>query len=105
MEVGHAAEGIDKLTSIQALRDRVDREIAAGQIGLDRAASQRQQVQLPAPVASGHTPHGEALGELERVPADLLREATRERPGTSFDDHVVVAGGATEQLVAQRATN
>ena len=50
VEVGEAAEGVDRLAAGERHRDRADREVARGQVGLDRPAAQRRHVDLPGAV-------------------------------------------------------
>ena len=66
VEVARAAVGIDELAAGQRLGHRVDREVARGEVGLERAALQRRDVDLPAAVAGDDAPGAELVGELER---------------------------------------
>ena len=66
VEVARAAVGIDELAAAQRLGHRVDRQVAGGQVGLQGAALQRRDVDLPAAVARDHAPGAELVGELER---------------------------------------
>ena len=42
---------VDHLTSAERLRERVDRDVALGEVCLDRAVHERQDVDLPATIA------------------------------------------------------
>ena len=46
-QVGEAAERVDRLAARERLGDRVDGEVAQRQVGLERAAAQRLDVDLP----------------------------------------------------------
>ena len=67
LEVGEAAEGIDRLTAGERDRDRADGEVARGQVGLDRLAAQRGRIDLPGAVAGDRAPGRELGRELEGV--------------------------------------
>ena len=109
---------IDALAALQRLGDRVDREVAQLEIGVQRAAAQRAQVDLPRAVGRHHAPGAERVRQLEHRPpgglgqracggslhADLeLRDFTVNaiaeplEGGTRVDPH-----GGAEDLAARR---
>ena len=72
-----------QLAVAEALGDRVDGEIALGQIGLDAPLDQRQDVDLPAMVARYDAPAAKALRELERVRVEPTASARARLRGAS----------------------
>ena len=78
-EVAGATERVDPPAAAQRLGDRVDREVAQREIGLQRAAAQRAQVGLPAAVGGEHAPGAERVGELEQRAARGPREGAWRR--------------------------
>ncbi len=62
-QVRHAAEGIDQLAAAERLGDGVDREVAQSQVGLQRAAAQRAEIDLPAVVACDDPPGAEIIAD------------------------------------------
>ena len=103
-----AAVGIDELAARQRLGHRVDGEVARREVGRERAALQRRDVDLPRLPGADDAPAAERVGELERAlrppRARMRRAATR---GSSVDDEVevVVGARAAEQAVAHRAAD
>ncbi|HEX8959226.1 MAG TPA: hypothetical protein VF770_05340, partial [Solirubrobacterales bacterium] len=77
LEVGEAAVGVERLSPGERDRDGAEREVARGQVGLDRAAAQRRDVDLPGAVGRRRPPARELGRELEGVaaagPGDRLR--------------------------------
>ncbi len=57
--------GIDRLAPGDRFGDRADREVAQREVGGQRAATQRLDVNLPRAIARHDAPAGEVLGELE----------------------------------------
>ena len=101
-QVGEAAERVDEVAAAERLGDRVDRQVAPGEIVLDRLALQRHQVDLPAAVAGDHAPGAERLRERERVPARAAGDAARRSAAASpGDDDVEV--GSRAAAAADRA--
>ena len=100
-----AAVGVDELAAGQRLGHRVDREVARGEVGLQRAALQRRDVDLPAAVAGDHAPGAELVGELERGAAGAAAQAARGAAHVAVDDDVEVGRRAAQQAIAQRAAH
>ena len=105
LEVAGAAVRIDELAAGQRLGHRVDRQVARGEVGLERAALQRGEVDLPAAVAGDHAPGAELVGELERGAARAAAEAAGGAAHVAVDDDVEVGRRAAQQPVAQRAAD
>ena len=105
VEVARAAVGVDELAAGQRLGHRVDRQVARAEVGLERAALQRGDVDLPAAVAGDHAPGAELVGELERGAAGAAAEAARGAAHVAVDDDVEVGRRAPQQAVAQRAAD
>ena len=100
-----AAVGVDELAAGQRLGHRVDREVARAEVGLQRAALQRRDVDLPAAVAGDDAPGAELVGELERGAAGAPAQAARGAAHVAVDDDVEVGRRAPEQAIAQRAAH
>jgi hypothetical protein len=83
--------------------DGADREVALGQIGLDRLAPQRRQVDLPGAVAGDGAPGRELGGELERVAATLAGDRLRGHGGIAGDGKVEVDHLAAQRRIANGA--
>src|SRR5262249_21382878 len=107
LEVRAAAVGVDELAAGQRLGDRVDREIAGGEIGLERPALQRRDVDLPHLAGADDAPGAERVGELERRAARRPRDAPRGPARIALDREVdvVARAAAAEQPVAYRAAD
>ena len=104
-EVGAPAEGVDRLSPGQRLGDRVDGEVARGQVGFDAVAVDRQQVDLPAMVARHDAPDAERVRQREGGgPSGATQRLGRllRRP---VHDHVEVEGLPPEQAVAHGAAD
>ena len=97
----HAAVRVDARAARQRLGDRVDGEVAQRQVGLQRAAAQRAEVDLPRAVGRHHAPGAELVGQLEHGPARRLRQRARGRRHVALDGDVEVARRAAEH--ARRA--
>ena len=67
LEVGEAAVRVDRLAAGERDGDGADREVALGEVGLDRLAAQRGRVDLPGLLAVDHAPGRELGRELEGV--------------------------------------
>ena len=105
VEVARAAVGVDELAAGQRLGHRVDREVARAEVGLQGAALQRRDVDLPAAVARDHAPGAELVGELERGAAGAAAQAARGAAHVAVDDDVEVGRRAPQQAIAQRAAH
>ena len=105
LEVLRAAVRVDELAARQRLGHRVDREVARAEVGLQRAALQRGDVDLPAAVAGDHAPGAELVGELERGAAGAPAQAARGTAHVAVDDDVEVGRRAPQQAIAQRAAH
>ena len=119
LQVADPAERVDRLTAGERLGDRVDGEVSPGQVGLQRAAAQRVDVDLPAPVAGHDAPGAELVGELEarratgaaeraRAAAATSPSSTRSRSSVRAPEHAVAGRpahdpgpGAVEHLRAR----
>ena len=104
------ARGIDqRALAGERLRNRVDGQVTAQQILLDRVTFERQQVDLPAPFARDHAPGAELIRERERVRRGGAAERARDAPdlvaAVRRDDDVVVGRPASQQPVAERAAD
>ena len=88
------------IAATKRLGDRVDREVALREVGLDRLAADRQDVDLPAAIAGDHPPHAERVRQRERVRVSVPRERAREFARVAGDRDVVVVGRAPEDPVA-----
>ncbi len=104
-EVVAPTEWVDAITASEWLGDRVDREVSLGQVGLDRAPVERQQVDLPGPVARDHAPGAEPFRQLEHICAHGAREPPRERPRVAGNRDIEVAGGTPQEAVAHGAAD
>ena len=100
LEIPCAAVGIEPLVGAHADRDRVEGEVARGEIGLDAVREGREVDGLLALVRDD-TPRPMALGERERGALEPARVAQRRCSRIGAGD-VEVEDGATEQLVADR---
>jgi hypothetical protein len=96
---------IDELAAGQRLGHRVHRQVAPAEVGLERAALQRGEVDLPAAIAGDDAPRAELVGELERRPARAAAEAAGRAAHVTVDDHVEVGRRAPQEPVAQRAAD
>ena len=105
VEVAGAAVGVDELAAGQRLGHGVDREVARAQVGLQGAALQRRDVDLPAAVARDHAPGAELVGELERGAACAAAQAARGPAHVAVDDDVEVGRRAPQQPIAQGAAH
>ena len=103
VEVARASVGIDELAAAQRLGHRVDRQVAGGEVGLQRAALQRGDVDLPAAIAGDDAPGAELVGELERGATGPAPEAARGAAHVAVHDDVEVGRRTAQQPVAQRA--
>ena len=102
MQIVDAAERIDVPPAAQRLGDRVDREVALRQVGLDRPADERQHVDLPAVVPGDDAPDPERLRQREHVRVGAAGERPGEPARVAADRDVVVVGRAPQQPVADR---
>ena len=83
-------------------RERVDREVAGGEVFLDRPG-ERREVHRP-PVGERRPPRAVTLGEGKRRAAHRARECARRSDRVPARD-VDVDDGPPEQLVAERAAD
>ena len=92
---------------MQRLGHRVDGEVAGGEVGVERPALQRLQVDLPRLARPDDAPAAEHVGELERRAAGRPRDPARRGPGVALEHDVDVLVGAApaEQPVADRAAD
>ena len=103
LEVGEAAEGIERLAAAERHRDRADSEVALAEVGLDRLAAQHGDVDLPGAVGGDRAPGGELGRELEGVAAALARHRLCHHRGVSGHGEVEVDHLAAERRVAHRS--
>ena len=105
-QVGEATERVDRRSSGDRLGDRVDREVAQREIGLDALAAQRLDVHLPGALARDDSPGAEVLGQREAGRA-RRRAGHRARGlrGVAVDDDVHVRRLPAQQAVAHRAAH
>ncbi len=103
VEVGEAAERVDRLAAGERHRDRPDREVALGQVGLDRLSPQRRHVDLPGAVGGDGAPGGELGRELERVAPALAGDRLGDSGGVAGHGEVEVGHVAPERRVAHCA--
>ena len=73
----NAAERVDVFAAAKRLGDRVDREVALGEVILDRLPGERDQVDLPGAVVGDDPPDAEAGGELEHVATGAASDPLR----------------------------
>ena len=102
-----AAVRVDEVAAGERLGHRVDGEVARREVGGERAALQRGDVDLPRLAGADHAPAAERVGQRERRPARRARDAPRGPARIVLDDEVdvVVGAGAAEQAVAHRAAD
>ena len=100
--VRQPAERVDVLAAAERLGDRVDREVALCQVGLDRPADHREHVDLPAVVAGNDAPDAERLRQRERVRVQCARERPGHAASVAGNRDVVVVGRPPEEPVAYR---
>jgi len=105
LEVGAAAVGIAQRSAGQRLGHRVDGEVACGEVGLDVAVAQDDQVDVPAVLGSDDAPRAERPGELERGAAGLARGRPRGVLRVLGQREIEIRGGAAEQAVAHGAAH
>ncbi len=101
-EIRDAAERIDRVGRPETPRDRIDGEVARGEVVRDRPAQRREVDRVPVPVRDA--PGAVALREGHDRPALRARIRPRGRFGLGAR-HVDVEYGATEQLVPDHAAN
>ena len=90
-EVGAAAVGVDELAAGERLGHRVDGEVAGGEVGVERAALQRREVDLPGRSGPTTRQRAERVGELEGRAAGRARDRARAAGAASpVDDDVEV---------------
>ena len=82
-EIGEPARRVDRLAAGERLGDRVDRQVALPQVGLERAALERAEVDLPAAArarrrARRRTPR---RARTPRVPRGAAARSARRRRG------------------------
>ena len=75
------------------------------EVGLDRVADERQQVDLPAAVVGDDAPAAERLGQRERMPTGGPGERRARHSGIPGERDVEVRGLATEEPVAHRTAD
>ncbi len=103
LEVGEAAEGVDRLAAGERHRNGAEGEVARRQVGLDRRAAQRGRVELPGAVAGDRAPGRELGRELECEPALGVGDGLGDALGVAGDGEVEVGHLAAELRVADRA--
>ncbi len=106
-EVLAPAVRVHDLPARERLGHRVDGQVARGEVGRERRALERRDVDLPRLAGADHAPAAERVGQLERRPARRARDAPRGPARVVRDDEVdVLLGvGAAEQAVAHRAAD
>ena len=122
-QIVEAVQRVDDAAALQRPRQRVHGEVAQAQIGLEpgspaggrgfagprpprragRSGAQRRHVDVRA--AEEDAPRAELVRRGEDRSAEPVGERTREALRVAVDDDVGVAGGATQQLVAQAAAD
>jgi hypothetical protein len=93
---------VDERPAGQRLGDRVHREVAQREVGLDGAAAQRRQVDLPCAVGADHPPGAVGVPEREPRPADLQGEVPRGAAHVAVHDEVQVIHRPAHEPVADR---
>jgi hypothetical protein len=101
-EIAVAVVGIDDLAGAHPLGDRVDREVAGGEVVLDRPAQGREVDGTV--VREGDAPGPVPLGERERRALDPVREPPRRLSGLP-NHHVEVEHRPFERSVANGAAD
>ncbi len=96
---------VDRLATAERHRDRADREVALGQVGLDRLAAQRGQVDLPGAVGGDGAPGRELGRELEGVPLALAGDRLGGGRRVAGDRQVEVEDVAPQRRVADGAAD
>ena len=109
LEVAQAAVQVDQRPPVQRLGQRVDGEVAGPEVGLQGAAVQRREIDLPGLAAAHDAPRTERLGQLEGRSALGPRQRAR-RPADVAVHHDVEVGRSdgidpVQQPVADRATD
>jgi hypothetical protein len=109
LEVVEAAVQVDQRPTVQRLGQRVDGDVPRREVGLQRAAVQRREIDLPGLAAAHHAPRAERLGQLEGRGALGLRQRARRPADVAVHHDVEVgrAGGidAVQQAVADGAAH
>ena len=105
LEVRDAALRIVRLAARQRHGDRVDREVAAGQIGVDALAVHGGDVTCPLASRIHRAPSAERLRKREHWPADRPRQLASHLLGVAVHHQVEVAHGPAEQRVAHRTAD
>ncbi len=105
IEVGKTAVGVERAAALQRHRDRADREVAGGEVGLDAPPSQDREIDLPAAVAGRRPPGGELAGELERVPAGGAGDCHRALARIVGDRQVEVGDRPAQRRVPHRSAD
>src|SRR3954453_6196051 len=110
-----SARAVADPAPVQRLGHGVDGEVPRGEVGVERPALQRLEVDLPRLPRPDDAPAAEDVGGLERGaaggpergPPGGPRDPARPGPGVALEDDVdVVAGGAaSEEPVADRAAD
>ncbi len=105
-QIGDAAVWIDRRAAGERLGDRVDREVAQREVGLERAAAQRLDVDLPRGITCADAPGAELLRQREAGGAPC---GTSDRAGRlariAVDDEIEIARLTSQQPVADRSAD
>ena len=103
-QVGEAPVAVDQGgPAVGRHRQRVDRQVAAGEVLVEGAALQRRQVDREGEVAPLHPPGAEGAREAERGRAGRPRQGPRGGPGVAVHRDVEVGDAAAQQGVADAA--
>ncbi len=86
-------------------RDRIDREVAQGEVSLDSIASQPGDVNVPGAVGRQGAPAGELLGQHEHGPARHAADLAGRLPLVARDRQVEVPDLPAEGRVADRTAD
>ena len=100
LEVGDAAEGVDRLAAGERHGHRAEGEVARRQVGRDRLAAQRGGVDLPGAVAGDRAPGGELGRELEGEAVLGVGDRLGDTLGVAADRQVEVGHLAPQRRVA-----
>jgi hypothetical protein len=101
LEVGLPAMGIEQRTAVERLGERVDREVAAGEVLLD-AGLQRHEVDVPGAVRGQDPPCRVLLGQAEGASVARAGQHAGQGAGVRGDHQVEVDRRPSQEPVAHR---
>ena len=100
VHVAQAAARVDRIATVQRHRDRVDRKVALGQVGLDSRPLERRQVGHPGAVRGQRPVGAERVAQTEDRAAGGPPDRLGRRMRVTVDGQVDVHDRPAEQRVA-----